>query len=430
MSRKITLIGGGGVRTPLLMYGLAQSSIRIRELALFDLEVERAESMASLGRELAPFPVTVHPRLESAVEGAEFVLSSIRVGGIAARARDERIAIEHGFAGQETTGPGGFAMALRTVPVAIEHARLVEKLAPDAWFINFTNPAGLITEALHSHTSIRAIGICDTPAELFHRVSEVLGAPAECDYAGLNHLGWIRRVRVAGVDVAARLLADDAALKRLYPGDLFDPALIRVLGLIPSEYLFFYYRGRRALANQRRSGTTRGAEIERMNAELMEQLLTQSPRQAVNSYRAYLAARNASYMKLESASANDVASDPFETATGYHRIAIEVMEALLGDDPRTIVVNVPNRGAIEDLDDEDIIEAPCAINRAGAVPMKTGRLPESVRGLVQSMKAYERTTIRAAIEGSRGLARLAMLENPAIGDWDLAGELIENFVGK
>jgi len=423
LSRKIALIGGGGVRTPLLIYGLAQSKIAIDELALFDIDRKRAELMAALARELATFPITVVPELGPAVEGAEFVLSSIRVGGIAARARDERIAVEHGLAGQETTGPGGFAMAMRTVPVAIEQARVIEKMAPDAWLINFTNPAGLISEALTRHTSVRAIGICDTPAELFHRVSEVLGSPAECDYAGLNHLGWIRRVRVAGVDVTARLLADDRALERLYPGALFDPALIRALGLIPTEYLFFYYRGRRALANQRRSGTTRGAEIGRMNAELMERL-AQSPRQAVSTYREYLAARNASYMKLESASANEAPSDPFETATGYHRIAIEVMEALLAEEPRTIVVNVPNRGAIEDLEDDDVVEVACEVSRAGAVPKKAGRLPESVRGLVDSVKAYERMTIRAAITGSRELARLAMLQNPIIGDWDVAGALL------
>lgn len=416
------------MRTPLLIYGLAHSHIEIGEFKIFDIDGERAELMASLGRVLAPFPITVHSRLEPAIEGAEFVLSSIRVGGIAQRAREERIAIESGYAGQETTGPGGFAMALRTVPVAIEHARAIEKLAPQAWLINFTNPAGLITEALHRHSRVRAIGICDTPAELFHRIGEALGSTVECDYAGLNHLGWIRRVRVAGVDVTARLLADDGALRRLYAGDLFDPDLIRTLGLIPSEYLFYYYSARRALDNQRRSGTTRGAEIERMNMELLETLRAQPAAHAVTAYRDYLAARSASYMKLESGSANDQAADPFETATGYHRIAIEVMEALLADEPRTIVVNVANRGAIEDLDEDAVVEVPCAVSRAGAAPMKTGRLPESVRGLVQSMKAFERATIRAAVEGSREMARLAMLENPLIGDWDAAGQLIERFL--
>jgi 6-phospho-beta-glucosidase len=417
------------VRTPLLIYGLAQSGLAIGELATYDLDTERARVMAGLGRELSSFQIRVHDRIETAVEGAQFVLSSIRVGGISARARDERIALEHGLAGQETTGPGGLAMALRTVPVAIAQARVVEKFAPQAWLINFTNPAGLITQALTTHTGVRAIGICDTPAELFHRIGEALGGRVECDYAGLNHLGWVRRVWIQGQDVTARLLADDGALRSLYPADLFDPELIRALGLIPSEYLFFYYSQRKAYTNQERAGTTRGAEIERMNAGLFEQLRGPDP---IRTYRNYLAQRNASYLKLEAGSgAGDDAAqqDPFETATGYHRIAIEVMQALSSDEPRRVVVNVPNCGAIPDLADEDVVEVPCSISCAGAVPEKTGALPESVRGLVESVKAYERTAIRAAVERSAALAHLAMLECPIIGDWELAVRLRKALLG-
>ena len=141
-------------------------------------------------------------------------------------------------------------MALRTVPVALEHARLVEREAPRAWFINFTNPAGLITQALQQHTKLRVVGICDTPAELLHRISHVLAEPAgdiQCEYAGLNHLGWVRRVLVRGQDVTARLLENPEALRELYHAELFDPLLIRTLKLIPSEYLFFYYSQRKAL---------------------------------------------------------------------------------------------------------------------------------------------------------------------------------------
>ena len=434
MSLKVTLIGGGGVRTPLLIYGLAQSGLAIGDLVLHDSDMARAALMASLGRELASFRIATAAQLEDAVEGADFVLSSIRVGGIGARARDERISIEHGLTGQETTGPGGCAMALRTVPVALAHARVVEKHAPRAWLINFTNPAGLITQALTTHTGVRVIGICDTPAELFFRIGEVLGErDVECDYAGLNHLGWVRRVRFRGEDVTALLLANDDSLRRMYPADLFDPALIRTLGLIPSEYLFFYYSRRKAYENQRRAGATRGSEIERMNADLFARLATQSPREAIETYRSYLAQRNASYLRLEAEAGSafegrEAETDPFETATGYHRIAIEVMQALSSDDPRRVVVNVPNCGAIEDLAKEDVVEVACSISRNGANPFPVGRLPESVRGLVQSVKAYERTAIRAAVERSAALAQLAMLEYPVIGDWELAIRLRESLV--
>ena len=438
MARKIAMIGGGGVRTPLLIYGLAQSQrlLDVAELALFDIDLDRTEILANIGREIvrnlgADLRIATYAKIEDAVSGAEFILNSIRVGGISARARDEHIAIEHGLAGQETTGPGGVAMALRTIPVTLHHARAVERISPDAWFINFTNPAGLITQALSRHTGLRVIGICDTPAELFHQISTALGSPYEemdFDYAGLNHLGWVRRVRVRGEDVTQRLLDDEVALRRLYPAPLFDPALIRTLGLIPAEYLFFYYSQRRAHENQLRAGASRGEELEKMNTELFGRLRQQEPARALATYRQYLLQRNASYMKLEAEAGSAFSAaqeeyDPFETVTGYHRIALEVITALLSVEPKTVVVNVPNRGAIEDLEDDDIVEVPCRIDRCGPVPQRTGALPESVRGLVLAVKAYERTAIRAAVEKSGRLAELAMLEYPIIGQWELACSL-------
>src|SRR4051812_16305526 len=190
--RKVTIIGGGGVRCPLLIHGLAQSQALsgIGEVTLYDLDVERTETIARIGREIvrslgAKFSIRVAPRLEDAADGAEFVLSSIRVGGMAARARDERLAIGHGLAGQETTGPAGAAMALRTLPVTLAQAKTVERVSPGAWFINFTNPAGLITQGLTWNTSLKVIGICDTPSELFHKIAEALRAPladVTCEY--------------------------------------------------------------------------------------------------------------------------------------------------------------------------------------------------------------------------------------------------------
>jgi 6-phospho-beta-glucosidase len=427
---KIALIGGGGVRTPLLIHGLAESGVDISGLALYDADASRASVMAGLGQSLAGFPVTPCERLEDAVEGASCVLSSIRVGGIAARARDERIAIEHGFAGQETTGPGGAAMALRTVPVVLEQARVVERIAPEAWYVSFTNPAGLISQAVSTHTKLRALGICDTPCELFHQIAAALGGGhVECEYAGLNHLGWVRRVTQNGVDVTAKLLGSDTLLRKLYPVDLFEPELIRTLELIPTEYLYFYYAQRRALRNQLQSGSTRGAEILRMNLDLFGELAAAGPKAGLEIYRNYLKQRNASYFKLEAESGSAFAAygeqpDPFAAATGYHRIAVDVLRGLYANTPTEVVVNVPNRGTIDDLADEDVVEVACSITRSGAVPKRVGRLPDSVRGLVLSVKAYERTLIRAAVEKSPLLAQRALLEYPIVGQWEPAGEVL------
>ncbi len=433
MGIKITLIGGGGVRTPLLIHGLAGSGLPIDELVLYDPDAARAGAMATLGRLLAPFPITPNSHLEPSVEGAHYILSSIRVGGIAARARDERLAIEHGFAGQETTGPGGAAMALRTVPVVLEQVRLIEKLAPQAWYISFTNPAGLISQAIAAHTNIRAIGICDTPSELFHHIATAVGGAVECDYAGLNHLGWVRRVLHQGADIMPRLLNDEALLRTLYSAELFDPALIRTLGLLPTEYLFFYYAQQRALKNQLRSGSTRGAEIEKLNRDLFASLASAAPAEALNIYRAYLMQRNASYMKLEAESGSAFTSyteqpDPFAAATGYHRIAVEVLQGLNSSQPRTLVLNVPNQGSIPELAPEDVVEVPCSLTHAGPVPNPVGPLPESVRGLVLAVKSFERTLIEAAVGKSLPLAQLALMQNPIISEWEPAGRFLSALI--
>ena len=445
---KVAIIGGGGIRTPLLIHGLAQlkAVLGIDEVVLYDLDVERVELIASLSREVATragasFKVVASPNLEDAVAGASFVLSSIRVGGIAARARDERIAIEHGIAGQETTGFAGMAMAMRTIPVALEHARVVERHAPGAWLINFTNPAGLITQALTSHTSLRVIGICDTPSELFHRIAAALNEPVEevrCDYFGLNHLGWVRRVRVRDDDVIDRILADDRALRSLYHADLFDPEMIRALGLIPSEYLFFYYCQRRALENQLTAGASRGEEIAKLNVDLFKSLRAEinggRSSQAVAIYRDYLNRRSGSYMRLEAQGgsafeqSNHDEDDPFEAATGYHRIALDVLRALARgptEEPDRVVVNVPNCGAISDLEADDIVEVPCNIDRHGPRALPVGSLPESVRGLVLSVKAYERLTIRAALEKSTALEKLALTVYPLPGDWNRSSKFVD-----
>jgi len=445
---KVTIIGGGGIRTPLVVHGLveARQQLSLNQISLFDIDRQRVELIAALSRQVASqlgggVQITTPSTIEEAVAGASFVISSIRVGGIAARARDERLSIEHGIAGQETTGLGGLAMALRTIPVTLGHARAVEQLAPDAWFISFTNPAGLITQALSAHTKLKLIGICDTPSEMFHRIAKALEAPSEavsCDYFGLNHLGWIQRVTLEGEDVTSRLLNDGVALRSLYHADLFDPAMIRAMRLIPSEYLFFYYEQQRALSNQRKAGASRGEEIAKLNSNLFgrlgSEIETGHLAEALAIYSSYLQQRSGAYMKLEAEAGSvfqaeaEQQEDPFAAATGYHRIALDVMTALVNDNASTVVVNVANNGAIADLKTDDVVEVPCRIDRNGAQPISVGALPDSVRGLVQSVKEYERLAIRAATEQSRELAKLALLTYPLIGQWQPASKLIDALI--
>lgn len=444
MKNKVTIIGGGGIRTPLLIHGLvqAQHQLRLDEVTLYDVDAARAELIAELSRAVVrqqngELAITTSTDLEEAALGARYVLSSIRVGGIAARARDERIAIENHLVGQETIGAGGLAMALRTVPVALRHARTIERVAPDAWLINLTNPAGLVTQAITAHTNLRVIGICDTPSELFHQIAHALGEPPEavrCEYAGLNHLGWVHKILVDNRDVTERLLGDQKSLRGMYNADLFDPALIRDLRLIPSEYLFFYYSHDRARRNQLAASTSRGQEIERLNeilfADLHHKIKAQHHAEALNVYREYLRRRSASYLRLEANAEPDAPEraqaqeDPFDAATGYHRIAIDVLRALVSEQPMRLIVNVRNSGAIADLAPDDVVEVPCLIDRHGASPLAVGSLPETVRGLTVTVKAYERTAIRAAVEKSYELARLALLVHPLIGQWEASDRVL------
>jgi 6-phospho-beta-glucosidase len=442
---KVVCIGGGGVRTPLVIFGINESARQLGadEVVLYDPDLERARIMVALGeavveREVGSLRVRAAASLEEAVEGADFVLNSIRVGGIAARTADEHAAVRHGYPGQETTGPAGVAMALRTVPVAVEQARTVRRLAPESWLINFTNPAGLITQAILQHAGVRAVGICDTPSELLHRIAVALHADTahvRCEYIGLNHLGWVRKVELSGEDVTDRILGDDRLLAQLYPSPMFDTELIRSLRLIPTEYLYFYYCRTRALANQKVHGSTRGENIARLNDALFERLrrlIAQNDRRgALTTYTQYLNERSATYMQLESTgeTALDKGAlddDPFRAANGYHRIALDVMKALRGAEPRRLIVNVLNRGSIACVGDDDVVEVPCAIGNGTITPERCGKLPGAVRGLVLAVKEYERTAIEAALTGSKQLARKAMLLYPAIGEWEPSEGLLRD----
>ncbi|MEJ7708973.1 MAG: hypothetical protein WKF84_03755 [Pyrinomonadaceae bacterium] len=224
------------------------------------------------------------------------------------------------------------------------------------------------------------------------------------------------------------------ALRGMYNADLFDPALIRDLRLVPSEYLFFYYSHDRARRNQLAASTSRGQEIERLNeilfADLHQKIKAQQHAEALNVYREYLRQRSASYLRLEANAEPDASErakameDPFDAATGYHRIAIDVLKALVNEQPAHLIVNVRNKGAIADLAPDDVVEVPCLVDRQGAFPLAVGSLPETVRGLTMAVKTYERTAIRAAVEKSYELARLALLVNPMIGQWEVGDRVL------
>ncbi len=427
MAIHISLIGGAGVRTPLLVHGLSKSDLPIGALTLFDTDQTRLASIGRLAQRLAgEIPVRTCPSVADCVEGADFVFTSIRVGGIESRARDEAAVMKHGIVGQETVGPGGFAMAMRTIGPMVEYAREIASRAPRAWIVNFTNPVGIITQAIHQETGARIIGICDTPTELFHDTAHALGLPPDrChfDYLGLNHLGWLREVYFEGERQLHRLWSDPEKLAAVYRHPLFERGLLLGLKMLPTEYLYYYYYPEKAAANVRRAGTTRGSVIEKLNRQLFHSLV-RGTEDSVKTYEDYLNARNAGYMQIESGSQASAASSPWAAITGYDKIALAVVRAIHFNAGALIPLDVLNNGNLDCLAPEDVVEVPCMVNSNGPLPLSAGLVPESVRDLIVKVKSYERLTIRAAISRDRAHAHEALAANPLVPDAGVAAALI------
>lgn len=428
---KLAIIGGAGVRTPLLVNGLTRSDLPIDHIALYDINQPRLEVIAELARRVSGrIRLTTSASSAEAIAGSDIVFISIRVGGIASRAHDEAAALDLGLIGQETVGPAGFAMAMRTIPHVVAYARQVTELAPAAWIINFTNPVGIITQAVRTATGARIIGICDTPTETYEEVCHALDIPsaeAFVDYFGLNHLGWVREVYHRGVPQLHHLWAEPARLARVYRTPLFEPDFLRELRLLPTEYVYFYYSGERAVANMRRAGNSRGRVIERLNLQLMDDL-AKAERDPVDVYEAYIAARDAGYMQIEAGSSAPRVKSPWAEVTGYDRIALNTVRAIHFNSGAIIPLNVDNRGNIPELAADDVVEVPCVVNANGAWPLHVGPVPEQARGLLQQVKEYERHTVQAALTGDAALTRRALLSNPLVPTSRAADALLTSLV--
>ncbi|GAB2923824.1 6-phospho-beta-glucosidase [Nonomuraea fastidiosa] len=432
---RLAVLGGGGFRVPLVYGALLRDTAkpRVEEVVLYDVSPERLEAISHVLRGQAaghddPPRVRVTTDLDEALTGADFVFSAIRVGGLAGRTADERVALELGLVGQETTGPGGIAYGLRTVPVAVRVAERVAARAPKAWVINFTNPAGMITEAMRGVLGDRVIGICDSPIGLIRRATGALGldpARVSPDYVGLNHLGWLRGLQHDGRDVLPDLLADDAALHRVEEARLLGPDWVRVLGALPNEYLYYYYFSRQAVAAG--AGRTRGEALleqqERFYAAVRER-----PEDALNAWRLARKERDESYMAeaREAADAGERSAEDLE-AGGYEGIALALMAAISRGEPSTMILNVRNGSAVPGLPDDAVVEIPCAVDGSGVRPLATRPLPGRFLGLMQQVKEVEQTAIQAALTGSSRLAVAAFALHPLVDSVPTAHKLLDGY---
>ncbi|QDP97448.1 6-phospho-beta-glucosidase [Microlunatus elymi] len=440
---KLCILGGGGFRTPFVWQALLRDTEtpRVDRVALYDADPARQSTMIKILNQLAaefPSPPTLEAAddLDSALQCSDFVFAAIRVGGVHGRQLDEHIALDLGVLGQETTGPGGIAYALRTLPVMIDIARRIKQVAPDAYLLNFTNPAGIITEALQAELGDRVVGICDTPSELGRRVAGILGHDhdqLQLDYVGLNHLGWMRRILVRGRDVLPELLADDHLLAQLEEATIFGPDWLRALGMIPNEYLYYYDFTREAVAKIIGSGPTRGDFLaETQSAFYREAAAAESP---ATSWQRAVDRREASYMAeakggSQGAPATDhdhhPAADPGQL--GYAGVALAVMQAISRDQRSTAILNVRNRGTVAGLAADAVVEVPTMIDANGVHSLVLDRQPGLRElGLMQQVKAVERHVITAVREGSRTEALLAFALHPLVDSVSVADKLLDRY---
>jgi 6-phospho-beta-glucosidase len=441
---KLCILGGGGFRTPYVYQALLRDtgSPRVTEVALYDVDPDRLQSMTHILEQLAVgfddaprlVPTT---SLRPAIEGSDFVFAAIRVGGLEGRRCDEHVALDLGVIGQETTGPGGLAYAIRTVPVMLEVARLVRELAPQAYLMNFTNPAGIITEAMQSVLGDRVLGICDTPSGLGRRVAGMLGLDhtrVQMDYVGLNHLGWMRRVLYDGEDVLPRLLADDGRLGAMEEAKVFGVDWIRTLGVVPNEYLYYYYFNRDAVRRITSSGATRGDFLARTQTDFFTAARTAGDG-AAELWRETVDARSASYMAEAKggeqgapATVRERESDP--SHQGYAGVALGVMAAITRNERATMILNVRNGTTIAGLPADAVVEVPTMVDSNGVHPLTTTQPALDQLGLMQQVTAVERHTIAAAVTGSRQEALLALALHPLVDSVSVARDLLQGYVDR
>jgi len=407
---KIAVIGGGSTYTPELVSGLSRERDRIdvRDLVLHDIDPERREIVGGLAKRMLDRQgyegkLEITDDLDRAVDGADFVLIQIRVGGQEARLSDETVPLACGCIGQETTGAGGLGKALRTVPVVLEIAdRVRERAAAGAWIVDFTNPVGIVTRSLLDHGH-RALGLCNVAIGFQRSFARMLGVEPErvqIDQVGLNHLSWVRFVRLDRKDVLAELLAEHG--DEIAAGSGVARRLVDELGVIPSYYLHYFYAHDRVLAEQL-DGVPRATTVAEIERGLLE--LYKDPNLAEKP--PLLEQRGGAF---------------------YSEAAIGLVGALAADTGDAHVVDVRNNGTIEGLADDDVVEVLAEIGAGGARPLPQPPVAPELLGLMQHVAAYERLAADAAVTGDPAIARKALLTHPLIGQHPLSEELVERLL--
>lgn len=421
-SIKLAIIGGGSSYTPELVEGVLKrlDKLPVKTIHFVDIEAgaEKLEIIRGLSERMvkkagAEIDIIADFDRRAAIKDADFVMTQFRVGGLSARANDERIPLKYDVVGQETTGPGGFAKALRTIPVILDICRDIEELSPNAWMLNFTNPAGLVTEAINKYTKVKSIGLCNVPVSMQMMIAEMMACEPDelqLEFAGLNHLVWVHRAWLAGEDITQQVLTkvgDGAnfSMKNIWE-EPWDPSFLKALNAIPCPYHRYFYQTDAMLAEEKQSAQeqgTRAEQVMKTEAELFE--LYKQPE--LDHKPAQLEERGGAY---------------------YSDASLNLVDAIYNNKNSIHVVNVLNNGAINSLPDDAVIECSAVIGSWGAKPLAIGELSPNISGLLHQVKAYEQLAIEAAVHGSYDSALMALANNPLVPDIGRAKAILDDIL--
>lgn len=402
---KMAIIGSGSTYTPELIEGLINKSqsIPLKELVLMDIDKRKLEIVGGLCQRMIASSnlgcqVKLTMDLDEALINADFVMAQIRVGKLPARILDEKIPLKYDLIGQETNGIGGFFKGLRTIPVMFDIAKRMEKLCPDAWLINFSNPSGMLAEALLNFTNVKTMGLCNVPINMIDSLKKRLGLQeAEVEYVGLNHLSWITSIISNGKDYLQDAInqgINSEAMKNI-PSSGFSAELIKTVGAIPSSYLEYFYFKDEKLLKAKQVEKCRGEVCVDIEEELL-QIYTNSE---LHTKPALLSRRG---------------------GARYSEVAINLVDSIYNDKNDIQVVNILNQGAIPFMGNRDVVEIGARIGKHGATPIKTNFKNEHIKEYMQLIKAYEKHAILAAINGDVDEAMRALMINPLVGDYKKA----------
>ena len=399
---KLTIIGGGSTYSPELIDGLIQryKAIDLTEVVIMDIDPERLTVVGGFAKRMAEhakvaFSVRSTDNLTDAISGADFIVTQIRVGKQPARHKDILLGLRHDLIGQETTGVGGFAKAMRTIPAMMEIADAIKKTAPDAWLINFTNPSGLVTEALHRYGVKKLVGLCNIPIGIVMDLALYLTCDPDrikIDYVGLNHLAWVRKVWLDKEDITERVINDLAGSggPANIPEIDYGEDFVKALGFLPSPYLRYFYATPTMLDRLKKKDKTRAEEV----MEVEETLLAQYADPDVVVKPPELEKRGGAF---------------------YSKIAVDLIDAIWNDKQEQHIVNIPNQGAVPGFGDSQTVEIAATIGKHNIVPLPVSPVEPKIMGLMQAVKAYETLAAKAGLEGSYQKALMALSTHPLCG---------------